>query len=85
MQPLLTQEFSSKSLSHLVEESIEAYLQELNTDDPQYLYRQVIKQVEYPLLKTMMKRTHYNQSWAAQLLGINRATLYRKLKCHGMI
>jgi Fis family transcriptional regulator len=40
----------------------------------------VMAEVEAPLLETVMRYTRDNQSKAAELLGINRATLRKKLK-----
>jgi DNA-binding protein Fis len=40
--------------------------------------------VEKPLLRAVMRETRGNQVRAAQLLGINRNTLRKKLKEHGI-
>ena len=40
--------------------------------------------VEKPLLRAVMRETKGNQVRAAQLLGINRNTLRKKLKEHGI-
>jgi Fis family transcriptional regulator len=40
--------------------------------------------VEKPLLRAIMRETKGNQVRAAQLLGINRNTLRKKLKEHGI-
>jgi len=40
--------------------------------------------VEKPLLRAVMRETRGNQLRAAQLLGINRNTLRKKLKEHGI-
>ena len=40
--------------------------------------------VEKPLLRAVMHETKGNQVRAAQLLGINRNTLRKKLKEHGI-
>jgi DNA-binding protein Fis len=40
--------------------------------------------VEKPLLRAVMRETKSNQVRAAQLLGINRNTLRKKLKEHGI-
>ena len=41
-------------------------------------------EVEYPLLKSVMHHTRGNQSRAAEILGINRSTLRKKLEKHGL-
>jgi len=40
--------------------------------------------VEKPLLRAVMRETKGNQVRAAQILGINRNTLRKKLKEHGI-
>lgn len=44
------------------------------------LYQLVLAEVEAPLLETVLGHTKGNQSKAAQMLGINRGTLRKKLK-----
>ena len=43
------------------------------------LYQMVISETEQPLLETVMLQTRGNQSKAAQILGISRSTLRKKL------
>ena len=44
------------------------------------VYQLVLKEVEPPLLESVMKFCNGNQSKAAKVLGINRTTLRTKLK-----
>ena len=44
----------------------------------------VINCVEKPLLETVLHKLQGNQSHAAQVLGINRNTLRKKMKAHGI-
>jgi DNA-binding NtrC family response regulator len=46
--------------------------------------RLMVGLVEKPLLRAVMRETKGNQVRAAQLLGINRNTLRKKLKEHGI-
>ena len=85
MKILPKNNFNSKSLSFTIEESVESYLKYLKTNDPQYLYRQVIKPVEYSLLKTVISNTSCNQSKTARLLGMHRSTLHKKLKLYDLL
>ena len=41
--------------------------------------------VEKPILEVVMLRADGNQSHAAQMLGINRNTLRKKLQEHGLL
>ena len=52
-----------------------------NTDD---LYRQIVAPVERELLVQVMENCNHTQTKAAQLLGINRNTLYKKLQECGL-
>ena len=45
----------------------------------------VLQQVELPLLRCVMARCEGNQSKAAQVLGLNRNTLRKKLSAYGLI
>lgn len=69
-------------LSNLVRQAIEGYMERLEGDDPCDLYALVMQEVERPLLETVMQHCDGNQSRAAQCLGINRATLRKKLRLH---
>ena len=48
------------------------------------LYQLVIGEVEKPLFKAVLRYTNGNQSEAAEILGINRGTLRKKLKQYGL-
>ena len=73
------------SLSETTTKTVKEYLQLLGDQDATYLYRQVMDEVEKPLLEALMKHTNGNQSRTASCLGINRATLRSKLKRHSLI
>lgn len=51
---------------------------------PTNLYQLVLEQVEIPLLKKVMEHVKQNQSKAAQVLGISRGTLRKKLEHYHM-
>lgn len=78
-------ENQSSLLSSTVTDVTRNYLNSLGDQDSTNLYRQILDQVEKPLLEVIMERTHGNQSRAAICLGINRATLRSKLKRHGLM
>ena len=44
------------------------------------MYDTVIEEVERPLIAHLLKRTQGNQTKTAQILGINRNTLRRKIE-----
>ncbi len=80
----LLQERETQPLSHHVKQALERYFNQLNGHDPGGLYDLVLTEVERPLLEVVMKRTRGNISKAAQYLGLNRATLRKKLERYGL-
>ena len=48
------------------------------------VYDMVINCVEKPLLESVLHRVQGNQTHAAEMLGINRNTLRKKMKAHGI-
>jgi Fis family transcriptional regulator len=75
----------NRPFAECVGHSLKRYLKDLNGEAPADLYDMVISQVEKPLLELVMKRATNNQCRAAQMLGINRNTLRKKLHDHGLI
>lgn len=67
------------TLGHLVADALEDYFDKLDGDDPSELYDFVISEVEKPLLESTLDYCGGNQSKTAQVLGISRATLRKKL------
>lgn len=76
---------ANKPLRQLTEEALDSYFETLNGHSPGELYSLVIGEVEQPLLKAVLEYTEGNQSRAADILGINRGTLRKKLKTYGLI
>ena len=72
----------SKPLSSLADECLDSYFASLNGHKPGDLYELVIGEVERPLFRAVLTYTQGNQSEAAEILGINRGTLRKKLKVH---
>lgn len=68
-----------------VRTSLEGYLSDLGSSEPNRMYEMLISTVEKPLLEVVMKYTQNNQSKAAQWLGLNRNTLRKKLLEHKLI
>jgi Fis family transcriptional regulator len=70
----------SKLLSNLTDECLTTYFENLNGHKPGDLYQLVMGEVEKPLFRAVLSYTNGNQSEAAEILGINRGTLRKKLK-----
>jgi Fis family transcriptional regulator len=67
-----------------VARSVRRYLQDMNGCDVDDLYEVVLREIEAPLFAEVMRHYDGNQSRAATCLGINRATLRKKLKLYGI-
>ncbi len=59
--------------------NLERYFSDLDGSRPHALHEMVMRAVERPLLRFALERCGGNQSAAAELLGINRNTLRKKL------
>lgn len=66
------------------ERALSDYFASLNGHRPAHLYDLVLREVEEPLLKAVLDYTEGNQVRAADILGINRGTLRKKLRLHGI-
>jgi len=71
-------------LSVCIVHSMEKYFDDLNGQEPTNLYNFFINEVEKPLLEVVMRRVNGNQTRAADILGINRNTLRKKLKTYDL-
>lgn len=71
-------------LSDMTEQALKHYFEKLNGHPPVALYDFVLSEVERPLFRTVLAFTRGNQSRAADILGINRGTLRKKLKNYGL-
>ena len=74
-----------QSLRDYVEQAVNNYFQHLEGQDVTDVYDMVLSEVETPLLEVVMKYTRHNQTKAAQVLGLNRGTLRKKLKQYGLL
>jgi Fis family transcriptional regulator len=75
----------NRPLRDLTEEALQKYFGDLNGHRPGDLYELVLGEVEEPLFKTVLGYTGGNQSIAAEILGINRATLRKKLRHYQLL
>ena len=69
-------------VSSCVKSALERYFHDLNGEKPHDVYGMVISEIERPLLEIVMRHTKSNQCRAAEILGINRNTLRKKLKLY---
>ena len=71
-------------LSLTVRKMMKQYFKDLDGEKPSGIYNMVVNCVEKPLLEVVMFHARGNQTRAAELLGINRNTLRKKLQEHGI-
>ena len=76
---------SKESIQEVVQKSLEDYFDDLDGQQASNIYDMVVMTVEKPILQVVMSRADGNQSHAAQMLGINRNTLRKKLQEHGLL
>ena len=67
-----------------VTSALELYLQDMGGHEVNDLYRVVLSEVEPAILDVVMNHVEGNQSEAADMLGISRGTLRKKLKLYGL-
>ncbi len=75
----------TEPLRTCVKEAVENYFRQLDGDEVSGFFNLVMAEVEAPLLETVLAHANGNQSRAAAMLGINRATLRKKLKRYNLI
>ena len=73
------------TFSDCVTHAVKQYFDDLDEAHTSGFYDLFIHEAEAPLLRVVMDHTHHNQSAAAQLLGLSRGTLRKKLKEHNLI
>lgn len=66
-------------LRKAVKESLEDYFTHLDGEQPHAVYDMVLACVEKPMLEYILGKVGGNQSKAAEILGINRNTLRKKM------
>jgi Fis family transcriptional regulator len=71
-------------LRNHTERVLSDYFASLNGHRPAHLYDLVLREVEEPLFRAVLDYSAGNQSRAAVILGITRATLRKKLRELGL-
>ena len=71
-------------LSEHVRWAVEDYFVRLDGHATANLYDLVLREVELPLLQAVLRHCAHNQTKAAQILGVSRSTLRKKLTQYGI-
>lgn len=72
----------TETLSECVRASVADYLRHMDGHDVHDLHRLFMDEVERPLLETILRYTHGNQTLAARLLGMSRSTLRKRMAAY---
>ena len=75
----------SAEISDCVRRALNRYFRDLDGENPHAVYDMVLCCVEKPMLEVVMKHAAGNQTVAAEMLGINRNTLRKKLNDHNLL
>lgn len=65
--------------------ALDNYFADLDGQPPGGLHDMIIAEVEQALFGAVLEHTKGNQSRAAEILGLNRTTLRKKLRLYGLI
>jgi two-component system nitrogen regulation response regulator GlnG len=72
---------AEEGLSGAVERHLASYFASFGEElPPPGLYHRVLREIEHPLLSVTLAATRGNQIRAADLLGVNRNTLRKKIR-----
>jgi len=71
-------------ISACVRGALETYFKDLEDQPPHAVYDMMLACVEKPLLEYVLNHANGNQSKTAEILGLNRNTLRKKLKQHNI-
>ena len=72
-------------ISACVYGALRTYFDDLDGEKPASVYDMVLKSVERPMLEVVMAQAGGNQTLAAEMLGINRNTLRKKITEHRLL
>ncbi len=72
-------------LGACIKHHFEVYFKDLGENQPSNLHQMLLAVAEKPLLEMVMEKTRHNQSMASDWLGINRATLRKKLQQYDLL
>ena len=75
----------SAEISDCIRRALNRYFRDLDGENPHAIYDMVLGCVEKPMLEVVMKHADGNQTLAAQMLGLNRNTLRKKLTEHDLL
>lgn len=82
---MLSQKTTTITLKQAVKETLRNYFTNIGNEQPVDFYSILLEEIERPMLEVLINHTHYNQVKMADILGISRGTLRKKLKQYGLL
>ncbi len=74
---------NENDVARYVRSAVDDYFTDLDGEEPSVaVYDMVINCIEKPLIETVLHHAGGNQTRAAELLGLNRNTLRKKIQTH---
>jgi Fis family transcriptional regulator, factor for inversion stimulation protein len=70
----------TNELAECVKRSLERYFKDMDGEKPTSIHEMVLRNVEKPMIETVLGHARGNQTLAAEMLGINRNTLRSKMR-----
>jgi len=81
----ITEDLEKTTLKHVVKDTLRNYFNNIGNEQPIDFYAILLEEIERPLLEVLINHTNYNQVKMANILGISRGTLRKKLKQYGLL
>lgn len=75
---------NENEIARCVRRTLDGYFRDLDGEKPAGMYEMVMSCVEKPLIEVVLHRVGGNQTQAAELLGVNRNTLRKKIRIYGI-
>ena len=75
---------TQRGLQECIKDSLEKYFSDLNGETSNGVFKMVTQQTESATIKFVLDKVNQNQSEAARILGINRATLKKKVSLYNL-
>ena len=69
----------TNELADCVKRSLERYFKDMDGEKPTSIYEMVLKNIEKPMIETVLGKAEGNQSLAAEMLGVTRNTLRKTM------
>jgi len=75
---------TKRGLQDCIKDNLEKYFADLNGETSNGVFKMVTQQTESATIKFVLDKVNQNQSEAARILGINRATLKKKVSLYNL-